>query len=151
MALTPTINLPSIDVALLHLLTVEAVGDTILLVNNNEPIYSRGKRYEPYPFSLTLPLSDGERQVELLLAIDNVDQRLVKSIRELLEPPTIKFEMIISNAPDQVEMTMDFLRSDFIEYDAMSIQFRLRPDNIMGRKFPSSSYTPARYPDLFFR
>jgi hypothetical protein len=151
MALTPTIHLPETDVAFLHLLTITAQADVITLVNNNMPIVSRGVTFEPYPFALALPTTDGEKQPELMLQIDNVDQSLTKAIRELLDPPIVLFEMVLSNDLDTVERSIDFLRADFIEYDAMSVQFRLRPDNFMGRKFPSSKYTPSRYPDLHFR
>ena len=150
MALTPTINLPETDVALLHLLTITASNDVIHLVNNNEQITSNGVTFDPYPFSLTLPISDGEKQAELMLQVDNVDQTLTQAIRELLDPPLIKLEMVLSNAPDVVERTIDFLRADFVSYDSMSVQFKLRPENIMGRKFPSSTYSPSRYPDLFW-
>ena len=150
MPLQPTINLPETSTAILHLLTITAQGDVIRVVNNNEPIVSNGETFEPYAFSLKLPMSDGEKQMELLLQIDNVDQSLTKAIRELLEPPTMKLDMILSTDPDTVERSIDFLRADFINYDSMSVQFRLRPDNMMGRKFPSSRYTPARYSDLFF-
>ena len=151
MALTPHINLPEIDVAFLHLLTITAQGDVIRLVNNNEDVVSRGDTFSAYPFMLALPVDDGERQPVLLLKIDNVDQRLVKAIRELLEPPLVKFEMVLSISPDTVEQTIDFLRADFVSYDAMQIQLRLRPQNVMGRRFPYSRYVPSEFPDLFFR
>ena len=151
MALTPHINLPEIDVAFLHLLTITAQGDVIRLVNNNEEVTSNGNVFQPYPLALSLPVDDGERQPELLLTIDNVDQRLVKAIRELLEPPLVKFEMVLSISPDTVEQTIDFLRADFVSYDSMQIQLRLRPQNILGRRFPYSRYTPSEYADLFYR
>ena len=59
MALTPHINLPEIDVAFLHLLTITAQGDVIRLVNNNEDIVSRGDTFSAYPFMLALPVDDG--------------------------------------------------------------------------------------------
>jgi len=151
MALQPTINLPEIDVAFWFLLTIKAAGDTIRLVNNYEDVVSRGETYMAYPFSLALPADTGEALPELTLTIDNVDQRLVKAIRELLEPPEITFEMVLSSAPDVVERTIDFLRADFVSYDAMGIQMRLRPTSIMARAFPSSKYTPGTHPDLAFR
>lgn len=150
MPLEPTINLLETNAAILHLLTITAKADVIRLVNNNEPVTSRGEVFQPYPFSLILPVADGERQQELELVIDHVDRRLTKAIRELLTPPLVKFEMIISVTPDVVERTIDFLRADIIAYNSMTIDFTLRHDNIMGRKFPSSKYTPARYPDLFY-
>lgn len=150
MALAPTINLLETNAAILHLLTLTAGTDVMRFVNNNEAITSRGEVFQPYPFSLILPVADGERQQELELIIDNVDGRLTKAIRELITPPLFKFEMIISVTPDVVERTIDFLRAEFISYNSLSIDFRLRHDNIMGRKFPASKYTPARYPDLFY-
>ena len=151
MALTPTINLPEVDVAFWFLLTIKAKSDTIRVVNNWEEVVSRGDTFMPYAFSLALPADTGEALPELLLTIDNVDRALVKAIRELLEPPEITFEMVLSSSPDTVETTIDFLRADFVSYDAMAIQMRLRPNNIMGRQWPHSKYTPGRYPDLFFR
>lgn len=150
MPLEPTINLVETEICFLHLLTITAGTDVIRVVNNDEPITSRGNVFDPYPFALALPVADGERQPELTLDIDNVDQRLVKAIRELLEPPKVLFELVLSNAPDVPERVIDFLRADFISYDAMGIQFKLRPDNILARKFPSSSYSPSRYRDLHF-
>ena len=151
MPLQPTVNLPEIDVAFWFLLTIRAAGDTIRVVNNYEDITSRGNTFIAYPFNLALPSDTGEAMPELMLTIDNVDQRLVKAIRELLTPPDITFEMVLSSAPNTVERTIDFLRADLITYDAMSIQMRLRPNSIMGRNFPVSKYTPGRYPDLAFR
>jgi hypothetical protein len=151
MALQPTINLPEVDVAFWFLLTIKANKDTIRVVNNYEDVVSRGDTFMAYPFALALPADDGEAMPELMLNIDNVDQRLVKAIRELLEPPDVTFEMVLSSAPDTVERTIDFLRADFVSYDAMGIQMRLRPNSIMGRNFPTSRYLPGRYPDLAFR
>ena len=151
MALQPAVNLPEIDTAFWFLLTIKAGGDTIRVVNNYEDVTSRGNTFMAYPFSLALPSDTGEALPELQLTIDNVDQLLVKAVRGLLEPPEITFEMVLSSAPDVVERTIDFLRADYIGYDALSIQMRLRPNSIMGRNFPSSKYTPGRYPDLAFR
>ena len=80
-----------------------------------------------------------------------MDQRLVKAIRELLEQPLVKFELVLSICNDTVEQTIDFLRADFVSYDAMQIQLRLRPQNVMGRRFPYSRYVPSEFPDLHFR
>jgi hypothetical protein len=151
MPLVPYINQPDLNQALLHLLTFTTSSGDLRVVNNNEPITSRSQVYEAYPFSLTLPLNTAENQAELTLTIDNVDQRLVEGIRELLEPPAVKFEMILSNTPDNVEQTIDFLRADTITYDAMQIEAKLRPQNVMGRRFPYSRYTPSQFPDLAFR
>lgn len=151
MALTPTVNLPEINVAFWFLLTIKSQDDVIRVVNNAENVYSRGEEFIAYPFSLSLPIDDGDSLPELTLIIDNVDQLLVEAIRELLDPPEIKFELVLSSNVNQVERTIDFLRADSINYDAMKIQMRLRVNNIMARQFPYSRYNPANYPDLFFR
>ena len=57
--------------------------------------------------------------------------------------------MILSSAPDTVEKTIDFLRMDVAEWDAMTVQATLRPENMMARKL-GTTYNAVAFPDLFF-
>ncbi len=150
MALLPVVNQSSTNQAFLFLLTFTTPGSVIRVVNNNEDIVSRGETYTAYPFNIVLDADTGEKQPEIKLTIDNVDQYLVEMIRGLLDPPAIKLELILSGSPDTVEKTIDYLRLGNVNYDAMSIQAIMRPINILQRKFPSTSYTASRFADLFF-
>lgn len=150
MPLTPFVNQSSTNEAIFVLLTFTSPTGVIRVVNNNEDITSRGNVFTAYPFNIVLDTDDGESQPEISLAIDNVDLMLITAIRGLLEPPTIKLELILSSTPDIVEKTIDYLHLDSVQYDAMTIQAKMRPINILQRKFPSSSYTASRFMDLFY-
>ena len=151
MALDAIVNPSSINDALLFLLTITPKNSPPLhFVNNNEAVISRGVTYMAYPFSLVLPTEDGEKITSLSLTIDNVDQSIITAIRETLEPPLVKVELIVSSFPDVVEKTIDFLILRNVSYDALSITGILESYNILARKFPYERYDPTRFPDLFY-
>ena len=152
MALVQEVNRSTTDSAFLFLLTITPPngGTPIRVVNNNEDVVSRGNTYTAYPFALTLPNDDGETAPSVQLSIDNVDQLLVESIRESLQPPTFVLELVLSNNPDQVEKQISHLRLSNVEYDAMGITGTLSPINILSRKWPAETYDPVSYPGLFY-
>jgi hypothetical protein len=142
---------PSTDAAFWFLLTVWTPGDPeIRLVNNLEPVVSRGLTFEPYPFSLVLPNDDSTKTPTVTITIDNVDRRLVELIRGLPTAPNVKVELITSKFPDLVEREIDYLKVRNVEYNAMSIQFTLEIQNVMARQFPAGSYDPVQFSDLFY-
>ena len=150
MALVPAIYQSTSQDAFLFLLTITTPTDTIRVVNDWQNLTSRGDTYLSFPFSLSLPMDTGDTQNEIRLVIDNVDQTMVEAIRGLPEPPQVKVEMVISSTPDTVEKTIDFLRLTSVEYDALSITGKLRPDNILARKFPQSTYDSLQFPNLYW-
>lgn len=152
MALTPAIYEPSTNEAFLFLLTISpADGSTpIRVVNDNVDLVSRGDTFIGYPFDITLPPDTGDRKHQLTLQIDNVDQQIVNAVRALEDPPTVKLELVLSGSPNTVEKTVDFLRLDSAEYDAMTVTAQLRPENMLARQFPSETYNPVEWRDLFY-
>lgn len=153
MALIPAIHQPSTNEAFLFLLTVTPASGAapIRVVNNNEDITSRGDLFQAFPFSIQLALDDGEKQPEISLRVANASQEFITAIRELLDPPAVKLEMVLSGSPDTVEKSIDFLRLDNVEYDALWVSMTLRPINILGRTFPNTNYTGTEFPDLAYR
>lgn len=142
---------PSTDAAFFFLLTIWTQGeDPILLVNNFEPVTSRGQTFQPYPFSLTLPNDDTTKTPTVTIVIDNVDRLLVEMVRGLPSAPNVKVELITSKFPDLVEREIDYLKVRSVEYDAFRITFTLEIQNVMARQFPEGSYDPVQYPDLFY-
>ena len=152
MALTPAINQPNTNEAFLFLLTITPAdgGAPIRVVNDLEDITSRGEVFTAYPFALSLPPDTGDKQHELTLTIDNVDQAITEEVRRLEDPPSVKVELVLSGSPDTVEKTVDFLRMDTVEYNALQVSAKLRPENMMARQFPSATYNPVEFRDLFF-
>lgn len=145
------INASYTDAAFLFLLTVTPTGEPpIYLVNNLEEVVSRGIKYLPYAFSITLPNNDTTKTPSVQLAIDNVDKRLINAIRETKRPPRIKLELITTYEPDSPEKTLDFLELRDVQYTAQNIVMTLAIVNVMSRSFPKSSYDPVQFPDLFY-
>jgi len=142
---------PSTDAAFFFLLTVWTPGDPeIHLVNNLEPVTSRGITFEPYPFSLTLPNDDTTKTPTVTLTIDNVDRRLIELIRGLPTAPNVKVELVTNKFPDLVEREIDYLKVRTVDYDAFRITFTLEIQNVMARQFPAGSYDPVQFSDLFY-
>jgi Domain of unknown function (DUF1833) len=149
---TPSLNASSTNTAWFFLLTINPAsgGTPINLVNNNEMVTSNGVDYQPYPFSLTLPLDTGDKIPQITLTIDNVDQLLTNAVRELELAPSIRVQLITSAFPDLVEKDLDFLKLRNVSYDAMSITGTLEVASVWARKFPSEIIDPVHYPSLFY-
>ena len=155
MALEPTVYLTTTDVAFFVLLTITppagSITPVIRVVNNNEDVVSRGDTYMAFPFEFKLPVDDGERQPAIQVMAANSSQDFIEAVRSMLEPPTVKLELISSLDPDMPEKVIDFLRLDSVTYDAMSITFSLQPINILARNFPNTTYNAVEFPDLLYR
>jgi hypothetical protein len=147
---TPSLLGTSTDVVWMYLLTITANGSPPLyLVNNNEPVTSRGIEYLPYPFALVLPQDFGDQLPQVQISIDNISLEIVEFIRSELTPPGIKVELVTSAYPDIVEKSLDFLQLRDVTYDAMAITGTLEVVNVLNTRFPAETYDPTRYPALF--
>lgn len=138
------------DVAWLCLLRVSAPGqETLYLVNNSEPVVSRGHTYAPFPFAVTLPADDSEQLPSVSLQITNVDQSLVEYVRAFETPPRIELELVTSAWPDVVEKALTFLKLRNVTYDAITLGGVLAVDDFLTQKYPGEGYTPPYFPSLF--
>lgn len=130
------------------LLTINHPTGIVRLVDNLEPVISRGRSFMAYPFSITLPTQDTEKTTELTLSIDNVDQRLIDAIRGTVDPPTVMIEMVLSSSPDTVYAKYDYLQLANVTYDAQTITGVLIPNDWLHKAFPACSYDGVQFPDL---
>ena len=138
------------EVAWLALLTITAPGEPPLyVVNNSEPIVSRGITFAPYPFSIVLPTDDTESLPSVRLTIANLDAAIVQYVRQAPEPPSIVVEVVRSQYPDVVEKSLSFLRLGSVSYDAMQLTGTLNVDNFLTQRFPAEGFVPSLYPGLF--
>lgn len=139
----------SSNVAWLPLLTITAPSGTLRVVANSVAITSRGNVYEPYPFEVTLPQDDSESLPRVALSLSNLDAAIVEFIRESLEPPKIAVELVTSSDPDNVEVSLNFLKLGSVSYDALVVTGQLDVDNFLTQKFPGEAYVPPLFPGLF--
>lgn len=140
----------SSQVAWLALLTITAPGFAPLyVVNNTEPVWSRGIQFVPYPFQVTMPQDDSESLPSVSLVISNLDRAIMEFVRSQRDPPHIAIEIVTSQWPDLVEKSLTFLRMVNISYDAMQVTGQLDVDDFLTGAFPGESYVPPQFPGLF--
>jgi len=140
----------SSDVAWLALLTITAGGEAPLyVVNNSEPVVSRGITFAPYPFSVTLPQDDSEQLPSVTLVVSNLDAQIVEFVRGQRDAPSIIVELVTSAYPDVVEKSLSFLKLVSVTYDSIQLTGRLDVDNFLTQRFPGEAYVPSLFPGLF--
>ena len=144
-------NDPQTNVAFFALLTIryEPTDTTYRVVNNNEDVNSRGKVFTAYGFELSLPIESGEQIGVASLTIDNVDQLLIDMLRAATEAPRIDIEIVLSNSPDYVELSVLDLALRDVSWDATTITAQLYNEDFLSQAYPSFVYNPAEYAGLF--
>lgn len=140
------------DEAIFFLMTIESpqLDEPLYLVNNNEDVYSRGTRFEPFPFELSLPPETGGPPQNLQLRTFNLGEQMMDLIRQTTEPPLIKFELVSTRDLDVVEKSINFMEVRGAEYDALGVVFTLAAANFAARKSLQATYTQIEFPGLFF-
>ena len=86
-------------------LTIEHpdLGTPLRVVSDGKDFVLGGNTYSGFPFEITL-LSDTNRPPEARLTIQNVDQRIIRLVRRIVDPPRLSFDVIWS---DQFDLTVD--------------------------------------------
>jgi hypothetical protein len=150
--LTETGSHTFIEPAYLFLLEINStqLDEPIYIVNNNEEVVSRGITYEPFPFEVVLPPDDGSKPQNLKLVTFNVHPDLIDLIRQTVEPPTVKLELVTTADLDFVEKTVDFMTVVGSTYDALNITFDLASSSVFARAALRGKYTQTEFPGLFF-
>jgi len=140
------------QVAYLFLMTItDPESNTIInVVNNLEPVTSRGIKYEAFPFAITLPPDTGTAPAGIKVSTVNVGAELMQVLRGTLDPPQVKLELVLSDAPDVVEKTIDFMVLRNLEYDIESVSFELTSSSIFARKTCTGIYSQNEFPGLLF-
>jgi hypothetical protein len=142
-------NAISSDAAWLVLLTFTLPGEPPLrVVNNTEPVTSRGDTFEPTAFEITLPTDDGEQLPKVQLEIVNVDGIVLDWVRKFPVAPNLKLEIVLSTQPDVVERSIDFLKLTSVDYDSLTISGTLLVENVLSAGY-GGQYSPFEFPGLF--
>lgn len=154
MTLVRVVNTPHVDIALLWLLTFTDPSNNVVLraAANLEDITSNGHVYTAFPFSIVLPPDDGERISSLKLVFANVGRELMDLVRRYPPGfhPQVRFDLVLSDQPDVIEKTIDFMEVGNVTFDALSITFELNSSSIFARKTCVANYNQAEFPGMFW-
>jgi hypothetical protein len=135
----------------LFLLTLDHadLAQPIRLVNNIESVTSRGNLYSAFPFELVLPQDDGETLPEVIISMSNVTLELIEDVRTLQGALSVTVEIILSDSPDYVEMSIEGMKTNNISYDAQRLQATCQVEDVLNLAFPQELYLPSNFPGLF--
>lgn len=118
-------------------------------VNNTEDITSDSNVHTAFPFMINLP-SDREDQLpRVTLAIDNIDQTIVQTLRELTSPATVGLSVILNSDPDTIEAGPFEFTMKNATYTADVVTCELAYEDILNEGFPGDSFTPNHFVGLF--
>ena len=121
----------------------------IHLVNNSTNIISLGRTFLSFPMSIKLPTDDGETNREAIIEFDNVSLDLINEIRSVVDPIDVKIEMILASLPDQIQMSLEDLKIQSVNYNKSKISARLILDNFLSTEMTSERYTNTNFPGIF--
>ena len=79
-----------------------------------------------------------------------ISREIVEFIREMLDPPKFKIQIVLSSQPDTVDLVVDFLTLSSVNYDAMTITGTLAPNDPLSMPAIDSIYSGVEFPDLIY-
>lgn len=120
-------------------------------VRNTVDIISRGNTFTAFPFDIALPgASDGAPQ-PAQLAIDNVDQTIVQTLRALPpdSPPSGLIELVMASTPNTVEESLPIFKFYSASGDRFTVELELN-STLVDENEPAVQWTltPAIAPAL---
>jgi len=112
-------------------------------------VISRGKEYLFLPFEIELPSQDETGISKCSISIDNVDRIIVAAVRGAVTPPMVTLEVILTSAPDTVEISYTDFRLDRVGWDAFVVTGEISLEYFDAEPFPWARVTPADFPGIF--
>jgi hypothetical protein len=135
---------------MLPLLTIEHpdLSEPLRFVRDFKPFVSRGETYQPFPFNFIRPGQGEDGPSRARIAIDNIDQRIVRTIRSLSTPPTLKIEIVLASIPDTVQETFPLFRMMTTAGDRFTVEAELIDVDDDAEPLCQWSFTPSLAPAL---
>ena len=124
-------------------------GQDYFIVNNLEDITSNGQLYNAYAMKVTLPQTSSEVLPSVNIQVDNVSLELIEFFRSITTPISATLKGILASDPDVIEISLDDLKINNIQYNDKTIDLTLIVDNWLNQKIPGEVYSPELYPGLF--
>jgi len=126
-------------------------GDEILnIVNNTEPVTSKGRLFEAFPFTFVLPGEGGEEIKSATFEIDNVDRRIQQEVTLAVgKTVTAEFNIILASNPNITERgPFKYVLRDF-QITKHKVRAALYDFYLDDLNIPGIFYTPNNFPGLF--
>ena len=120
---------------------------------NDDPLMygtvSQGKLWYFVPFTFQLPDERDEQAPMQKLVVDNIDRTMVELLRSTSTPCKVTCYIVMSNAPDVIEIEGAAFDLTAVSYDAQTIEMTLTIDSLTVEPFPYGTFNPAQFRGLF--
>ncbi len=110
---------------------------------------SNGNDFIFLPFEISLPRDDKTGTVSAKISIENVDRRIIETVRTITKPVNLKIQGVLSGDVDFIELEYDNFRLSNVNYDVMTVDGDITFDYWGLEPFPSGRFTPSGFPGLF--
>lgn len=111
-------------------------------------IVSRGETYRHALLSVSLPDDKEGAAPRARVSFDNVDRSMVELLRTITGVPQVKFEIVMVDAPDAVEVRYDKLEAFGVTYGDDSVSFEVSRELISTEPWPCDKMSKARFAGL---
>lgn len=101
------------------------------------------------PFSISLPTEDQASAPRCTVTLNDVTRYLIPSIRSLTSAPNVQIDIILSSAPNVVEVSFGSFILGNINYNADTITADLTVESLAVEPFPQHTFNPSYFPGLF--
>lgn len=134
------------DEIILQCLTIEhpSLGEPIRLVDDWQDLTRSAGVFTAFPFEFQDIVRGDDRVAEAMITADNVDQRIIESLRGVVGRPTVTYEVVRRSAPNVVQYGPS--QFEFIGFQAalgtvaIRIAFALPA---LNEAFPKDVFSPS--------
>lgn len=139
------------DDPFLYLLTIahdDLPDGPMRFVRDYNALVSRSLSFDAYPFDVKLPGAGDNGVTAASIVIDNIDQRIVQTLRVLTTSPTLLIEQVVASTPDAVEMSLPLFKLTQVSADRFAVQADLTRAQDDTQPLCRDTFTPATAPAL---
>lgn len=98
--------------------------------------------------SAVLPGDLDDAPAAAMVALENLDQEMVRLVRSFTSPATVAMAVVLASSPDEVEAEWSDLLIVSADIDAGEILLSISREEIEREYFPSGRMTRDRFPGL---
>ena len=121
----------------------------IRMANNMEAVVSGGETFFPFPFELSLPGEDPERESTTTITACNVDRQMSAALDALSSAPSVTVALVLASTPNVIELgPAEFSLRDY-QYSKLTIEGSLSYEDVLNEMIPAGTFNPGEFRGLF--
>lgn len=126
------------------------LSEPLLFVNDQQDLTRSDGTYLAFPFQIRFPDDTEDNTPQVSIVIDNVDQRVIKTIRSLSTAPSITIEIVLRSQPNTPELGPFTMDLKGVDYDALQIRGEIGYEqDFLNEGFPADEFTPKTAVGMF--